>query len=87
MAFGAIHGGVLCKNCRAGKNEVATVNAGVLRTMAQLADPLGQAWRRIEIDPRLGAEMRGLLNHYVANLLGRKPRMHEHLEQFWTSGR
>lgn len=87
MAFGASHGGVLCKNCREGKNEVAAVNAGVLRTMAQLADPHGQAWRRIELDPRLGAELRRVLNHYVVNLLGRKPRMHEHLEQFWASHR
>jgi DNA repair protein RecO (recombination protein O) len=83
IAFGAIHGGVLCTACRAGKAQVASVDAGVLRTMAQLADPHGQLWRRIEIDPRSLGQLRGVLNHYLVNLLGRKPRMHEYLREFW----
>jgi DNA repair protein RecO (recombination protein O) len=83
IAFGAIHGGVLCKECRAGKTQVVSVSAGVLRTMAQLADTRGQAWRRIQLDPRLLGQMRGVLNHYFINLLGRKPRMYEHLHEFW----
>ena len=33
-------------------NQVIAVSAGVLRTMAQLADPHGPTWRRMEIDPR-----------------------------------
>jgi DNA repair protein RecO (recombination protein O) len=83
IAFGAIHGGVLCKECREGKNQIVSVNAGVLRTMAQLADMEGQAWRRIEIDPRTLGELRGVLNHYLVNLLGRKPRMYAYLQDFW----
>ena len=51
--------------------------------MAQLADPHGQAWRRIEIDSRMLGELRGVLNHYLINLLGRKPRMYEYLHEFW----
>jgi DNA repair protein RecO (recombination protein O) len=83
VAFGTIHGGVLCKACRAGKSQVVSVSAGVLKTMAQLADPRGQAWRRIEIDPRMLGELRGVLNHYFLNLLGRKPRMYDYLHEFW----
>ena len=82
--FGAIHGGVLCPACRTGKSQVAVVSAGTLRTMAQLADLHGQAWRRIKIDPRTLGELRGVLNHYLVNLLGRKPRMHEYLHEFWS---
>jgi DNA repair protein RecO (recombination protein O) len=82
LAFGQIHGGVLCPKCRAGKTQVISVSAGVLRTMAQLADLGGQAWRRMEIDPRLLGELRGVLNHYVVHLLGRRPRMHQHLSMF-----
>lgn len=55
------------------------VSAGVLRTMAQLADPDSRAWRRLEIDARSLGELRGLMNHYLTHLLGRKPRMHEYL--------
>ena len=83
IAFGGIHGGALCRGCRQGKTSVVSVSAGVLRTMAQLADLEAQAWRRMEIDVRMLGELRGVLNHYIANLLGRKPRMYDYLHEFW----
>ena len=79
IAFGQLDGGVLCNKCRAGKNHVVLVSAGVLKTMAQFADPESQTWRRIDINPRTLGELRGVLNHYMMNLLGHKPRMHEYL--------
>ena len=65
IAFGGIHGGVLCRDCRRGKSHVVSVSAGVLRTMAQLADLESQTWRRMEIDARMLGELRGVLNHYI----------------------
>lgn len=79
VAFGPIDGGVLCPACRAGKSHVISVSAGVLRAMAQLADPDRHAWRRLEIDPRSLGELRRVMNHYMTHLLGRKPRMHEYM--------
>ena len=79
VAFGQLDGGVLCPKCRGGKQQLASASAGVLRVMEQLADPVGQGWRRLKIDPRSRGELRGLLNHYVCNLLGRRPRMHRYL--------
>ena len=79
IAFGQVDGGVLCNRCRAGKKQVALVNAGVLKTMAQLADPKSQTWQRMEINSRILGELRGVLNHYLLNLLGHKPRMFEYL--------
>jgi DNA repair protein RecO (recombination protein O) len=79
VAFGQLDGGVLCTACRAGKRQVALVGPAALRTMARLADPDSQAWQRMEIDPRTYGEVRGVLNHYVSNVLGRKPRLHEYL--------
>jgi len=79
VAFGQTHGGVLCSRCREGKREVASVSAGVLRLMQQLAEPDNATWRRLDIDPRSRGELRGVLNRYLAHLLGRKPRMHQHL--------
>ena len=52
VAFGQLDGGVLCPACRGGKKQVVMVSAGVLRAMAQLADPDSHAWRRLEIDSR-----------------------------------
>jgi DNA repair protein RecO (recombination protein O) len=79
VAFGQLDGGVLCANCRVGKKQVVMVSAGALRTMAQLADLGGAAWRRTKVDRRSLGELRGLLNHYFTQLLGRKPKMHEYL--------
>ena len=79
VAFGLLDGGVLCPKCRAGKKQVVQVSAGVLRAMAQLADPGGVAWRSVQISPSGLGEMRGLLNRYFTHLLGRKPKMHEYL--------
>lgn len=79
VAFGLLDGGVLCPACRAGKTQIISVNAGVLRTMSQLADPESKAWQRLEIDPRILGELRGVLNRYLIHLLGKKPRMYEFL--------
>jgi len=79
IAFGHLDGGVLCAPCRIGKRQVAAISAGMLRTMVQLADPDHEGWRRIEIDRRGQGELRGLMNHYLTNLLGRKLRMHQYL--------
>jgi len=79
VAFGSLEGGVLCPKCAGGKREVVSASAGVLRAMKQLADPVGQTWRRLRIDTRSRGELRRLLNHYLVDLLGRKPRMHQYL--------
>ncbi len=79
VAFGQLDGGVLCPSCREGKRQVAAVSAGVLRIMAQMAEPEGHVWRRLEISPGIRGELRGVLNHYLYALLGRKPRMHQYL--------
>ena len=79
VAFGQIDGGVLCERCRGGKKQIVLLSAGVLKTMSQLADPDGTAWRRMEIDARSLGELRGVMNYYFANLLGRKPKMHAYL--------
>jgi len=79
VAFGQAHGGVLCSRCREGKQEVASVSAGTLRLMQELARLDSPSWRRIDIDARSRGELRGVLNRYLAHLLGRKPKMHRYL--------
>jgi DNA repair protein RecO (recombination protein O) len=79
VAFGQLDGGVLCPRCREGKQQVATVHGGTLRVLAQMAQPGGQIWRRIEIEHGSLGEVRGLVNRYLCNLLGHKPRLHDYL--------
>ena len=83
VAFGGTHGGALCRDCRQGKSGVVSVSAGVLRSMAQLADLRAQTWQRMEIDARMLGELRGVLSHYIVNLLGHKPRMYDYFHEFW----
>jgi hypothetical protein len=78
IAFGQLAGGVLCRECRSGHRQVVSVSAGVLQAFRCFADP-SDSWRRMELNRGLRGELRGVLNHYVANLLGRKPRMHRYL--------
>ncbi len=84
LAFGQLDGGVLCGRCRKGRAQVISVSAGAIRTMMQLGDPDGQTWRRIRIDTGNLGEIRGVLNHYLRNLLGREPRMHRYLGMLWS---
>ena len=79
LAFGQLDGGVLCTRCRSGRKQVASVSAATLKVMATMADPDSRTWRRIEYDDRTRGEIRGVLNHYLCNLLGRKPRMHRYM--------
>lgn len=79
VAFSHARGGVLCSNCREGMGQATHTHAGVLRTMAAFADLASDRWRRLEMDRNSQGELRGVLNHYLYALLGRKPRMHEYL--------
>ncbi len=78
-AFGHLQGGLLCAQCREGKEQVVSVSAGVLRLLVALADPESRSWRRVKTDSRSRGELRGVLNRYLYSLLGHKPRMHQYL--------
>jgi DNA repair protein RecO (recombination protein O) len=75
IAFGMLDGGVLCPECRPGKRHVVSVSGEVAKTLLRFADatpggltpPGAAAW----------GELRGVLNHYLANLLGKKPKLHD----------
>jgi len=79
FAFGLLDGGVLCDRCRGGRSQVASISADALRTMAELADPAVLTRDPPQTPRGVGGELRGLLNRYLANLLGHQPRMHRYL--------
>lgn len=79
VAFGALAGGVLCSRCRAGQRQVVSVSAGVIRTLQKFSDPDSDAWRRTTIDRQQRGELRGLMNHYLVGLLGKRPLLHAYL--------
>jgi DNA repair protein RecO (recombination protein O) len=70
-------GGVLCKSCRVGQKHVVSISSGVLAALVQMAK--AEAGGNIALDRRTYGELRAVLNHYWAHLLGHEPRMHRYL--------
>ncbi len=79
IAFGLADGGVLCPRHRSGKRHVAAIKPGTLETMKQFADLDAHAWQHLAVDARTLGEIRGIMNQYLAHLMGKKPRMHAYL--------
>jgi DNA repair protein RecO (recombination protein O) len=79
VAFGQLAGGVLCGDCRPGKRQVVSVSAAAIAALARLAGPYGEQGENETLERAIGGELRGLMNQYLCNLLGRKPRMHAYL--------
>jgi DNA repair protein RecO (recombination protein O) len=78
VMFGMLSGGVLCPACRPGKQHVVSVSAAAMAALARTAQESGGRSRE-PIDRRLQGELRGVMNRYLVNLLGHRPRMHAYL--------
>ena len=81
MPFGRLAGGVLCETCRRGQKQIISISAPVLAVLARLARADDESWRELEIDAGTYGELRGILNHYWAHLLGHPLQMHRYLGQ------
>ncbi len=80
LSFGHLAGGLLCADCRPGKRQVVSVSAGAVRALTCFADDSSDIWRRLDLDRKTYGELRGVLNRYMAHLMGRQSRMHGYLE-------
>ncbi len=79
VAFGLLAGGILCGACRAGQKQVISVSAGAMKVLQHFAEPARDSWRRVAVDQRTRGELRGILNRYLAHVLGHRPKMHKYL--------
>lgn len=84
LSFAMLDGGALCTDCRTGKRQIVSVNATALGLMSQFADENTEGWRKLEYDPRVMGELRGVLNRYLSHLIGRAPKMHKLLGTLTT---
>lgn len=79
VAFGQQDGGVLCQNCKSGRRQVISMSQGALETMRALV-ALGKSHPFVDLVPGShGGELRAIMNQYITNLLGRRPRMYDFL--------
>lgn len=72
VPFGQLSGGVLCGRCRVGQSRVISMSWGVLEAM-RLLSVCNTSLPKVA--PKIIGELRGVLNNYMANLMGRRPRM------------
>lgn len=80
VPFGMLVGGVYCQACRAGKRSVVGLQPETLQLMRQLSDSQADH-REIECDVASRGELRGLLDQYVADLVGFRPKMQPWLKE------
>ncbi|GAB6166753.1 DNA repair protein RecO [Thermostilla marina] len=89
--FGLLDGGVLCPRCRPTRRSVMALGEVAWRILKESHSPGNRDASEMtgtsatcrgpwtEWSPQVQGELRGLINGYIRNLLGRKPRMHEYL--------
>ncbi len=79
IAFGPLAGGVLCAGCRPGKRHVASISADALRALREFSSGDVDVLQRNKLRKSVHGEVRGILNQTISHLLGRKPKMQDHL--------
>jgi DNA repair protein RecO (recombination protein O) len=78
VAFGMMAGGVLCGKCRVGQRSVVSASSSAMMTLSRFAE-MNDAWKQVEVERRTMGEIRGLLNNYLAHVLGHRPKMRKFL--------
>ena len=87
IAFGHREGGVLCWHCKPGKRNVVTISQAALEILRELADVNCQGLACVQQPGarRAVGELRGVLDHYVQHLIGRRLRTTEYLVDLYKS--
>ncbi len=79
LAFGQLAGGVLCTTCRVGQREVVRIQPEVIHVLKLLSEENGTTDDSWVVSAKLRGPVRGVLNRYIANLIGHRVRMHNYL--------
>jgi DNA repair protein RecO (recombination protein O) len=78
ISFALVAGGALCRDCRPGQRQVVSVSAAALQLLSSESIAGDVPWT-----PRPAGELRGLLNSYLAHLVGHRLKMHAYMEWIW----
>ncbi len=77
MAFALNAGGIVCAACRPRQHKTLSVRRGVIEEIKRLQSPDTQL--PTAVPPNLYGELRAVLNRYIENMLGQRPRMQSYL--------
>lgn len=79
VAFGLLAGGLLCGRCRAGQRQVIAVRRETIDTLRAFSGDEQRPGQADDIPQLVRGELRGLVNQYIAHLLGHRPKLHAYL--------
>ncbi len=79
VAFGPTVGGVICRDCRPGKQWVVSVSATAMAAMDTLVHCSLPQLPPAELPAPICGELRGIMNRFMAHLLGHPPRLQAYL--------
>ena len=84
LPFSYLLGGALCSRCRSGQRGVVSLKRETVDIMKQLTSRQTPC---PEIDWTLAVqgELRGLLDQYISDLLGRRPRMYPYVREIFRT--
>jgi DNA repair protein RecO (recombination protein O) len=71
--FSTAAGGLVCPACRPGKRSVVSVTDETIATLRRFGDP-SEAWQQ-GIPANAAGSLRGLMNQYIAHVLGHRPKL------------
>jgi DNA repair protein RecO (recombination protein O) len=77
IAFALIAGGIVCAACRPRQHKTLSVRRAVIEEIKRLQSP--QCQLPTEVPTKIYGELRAVLNRYIENMLGQKPRMQSYL--------
>lgn len=76
--FGLIQGGVLCSQCRRGKQSVVSLSHEAWKTLAQWSQTAPARPPEFLPHERRG-EIRQVMNQYISHLIGKRPRLQPYI--------
>lgn len=81
VTLGLLSGGVLCGACRAGQRGLMSVSGAAIEALRRLAADDCLAPRQV-LEPQLRGETRGVMDQYMAHLLGRPAKLRAYLGEW-----
>ncbi|MEZ6119346.1 MAG: DNA repair protein RecO [Pirellulaceae bacterium] len=87
MAFGIWNGGVLCNTCKVGKRKVVSLSLPALQLLRSWSEPEIETTNDTDSSQpqfdtewtKVAGEVRGLMNQYLCDTLGRRPQLFDFL--------
>ena len=81
MTFAHLDGGILCTRCREGKQQLSLISTNLVECIGELVEMESHSLSKVTMNLAEKREMRKLLNLYISNMLGKRPKMFDYFKE------